>query len=111
MAMEKGTEQVKSFTDAWEKAATCWWDTMLHDAATLQGMGQAISALSALKERQNRAMEDLWSLVRLPTAADIERLHERLGDIERRLAALEQGTPAAQPKDSPCDTQRGPTHA
>ncbi|RMG08575.1 MAG: hypothetical protein D6731_21655 [Planctomycetota bacterium] len=72
-----------------EAFASRWWDGALRDPGLLRGVGRLLDASSAAKERSDRALEDHWNRWRLPSAADLERVLERLGDVEQRLSRLE----------------------
>jgi len=81
--------QATDFQKQWEEAAGRWWDDHLRDPKTLDAMGQLLGGLSTLKERGDRALEDHWGRWRLPSAADVERLYERMGEVEESLARIE----------------------
>ncbi len=78
-----------TFTKEWEKAATQWWDATLQSPATLESLGAALNAACEAKERSDRALEQVWGQWRLASATDVERIHERLGEIDDRLAGIE----------------------
>jgi hypothetical protein len=82
-------EAAEAFTKQWEQAASGFWDTTLREPATLDAMRAALLAVCAAKERSDQAVEQLWSQWRLPSATDVERLHERMGDLDERLARIE----------------------
>lgn len=82
-------EAAEAFTKQWEKAAAGWWDGTLREPATLDAMRQALLAACAAKERSDQAIEQVWAQWRLPSATDVERLHERVGDLDERLARIE----------------------
>ncbi|MBI4577249.1 MAG: hypothetical protein HY722_13405 [Planctomycetes bacterium] len=88
-------------TDAgWEEAVSRWWDAALREPSAMAAMGQVLGAACALKERGDRALEQAWAAWRLPSAADVERVHERLESLEGRLARLEGGaTPGGADRD------------
>ncbi len=77
------------FTKSWEEAAGRWWDQTLRAPETLERMRGMLGDVCAAKERSDRALEDTWTAWRLPSAADVERLHERLGDLEDSLGRIE----------------------
>ncbi|MDC3379332.1 hypothetical protein OAX78_03520 [Planctomycetota bacterium] len=83
------TKQTAAFTEQWEKAAQTWWDQTLRSPETLNGMGEMLNGLCDAKERGDRAMERLWASYRLPSAVDVERIHERQGELDERLARIE----------------------
>lgn len=77
-------------TQEWEKAATAWWDATLRDPKTLGSLGEALNGMCEAKERSDRMVERVWAHWRLPTASDVERIHERLTDLERQLGRVEE---------------------
>lgn len=74
---------------AWEGAAARWWDQTLRAPETLEQLGKSLGAACAAKERSDQALEQLWSQWRLPSATDLERLHERVADVDERLGRIE----------------------
>tara|TARA_B100000965_G_C19392856_1_gene669779 strand:- start:82 stop:420 length:339 start_codon:yes stop_codon:yes gene_type:complete len=82
-------EATSEFVKATEAAAAKWWDATLRAPKTLETMGMALGGLSGAKERMDRTMEQTWSAWRLPTALDVERLHERMGELEEQIAELQ----------------------
>lgn len=80
---------VEGFTKDWEQQAAKWWDGTLRDQGTLEQMRAALLAVCAAKERSDHQLEQLWGLWRLPSAADVERLYERQGELEDRLSRIE----------------------
>ena len=93
-------ETVERMTKDWEQHAAGWWAEQLQDPKTMERMGDWLNGACEAKERSDRALEEHWGQWRLPSAADVERLYERMGQvrdalerIEDRLSALE--TPAA----------------
>ncbi|MGE0710311.1 MAG: hypothetical protein AB7N76_13640 [Planctomycetota bacterium] len=82
------TDATLEFVKATERAAAKWWDATLRAPRTLESLGSALTGLSGAKERLDRALEQTWSVWRLPTALDVERLHERLGELEEQLAEV-----------------------
>lgn len=68
-----------------EEAAARWWDKTLRHPKTLSGLGLWLDGVSAWKAGWDRALERTWSAWRLPSAYDVERLHERLKELEERL--------------------------
>lgn len=83
-----GTETASEFFKTWEQSAAKWWDETLRAPQTLSGLGSALSGISSAKERWDRGLEQAWSTWRLPSAMDVERLHERIGELEDQLFAL-----------------------
>jgi hypothetical protein len=73
------------FTDV----ATRWWDDTLREEKTLGRLHAFLSDLSWAKERSDRALEDVWSAWRVPSAGDLERLNQRLSDLQRQLDRIE----------------------
>ncbi|MCO5165589.1 MAG: hypothetical protein M9894_04365 [Planctomycetes bacterium] len=82
-------QAAEAWQKEWEQQAARWWDATLREPPTLEGMRKALEGVCAAKERSDQALEQLWALYRLPTATDVERLHERLGDLEDGLARLQ----------------------
>jgi hypothetical protein len=83
--METWKQAAEAFTKEWEKAASTWWDGTLRQESTLEGMRQALLGVCAAKERSDQALEQLWASYRLPSATDLERVHERVGEVEERV--------------------------
>lgn len=79
----------EGFTKDWEQQAAKWWDATLRDQGTLEQMRAALLAVCAAKERSDQQLEQLWGAWRLPSATDVERLHERVGELDDRLARIE----------------------
>jgi len=52
-------------------------------------MGDWLGALCTIKERWNTGLEQTWAQWRLPSALDMERLFERIGELEEQIARLE----------------------
>ena len=89
-------ESMNAVTKEWEKAAATWWDATLRDPKTLEALGTNLNAMCTLKERTDRQLEELWGRYRLPSAADVERLHERLASIEDSLERVEDSLERSQ---------------
>lgn len=95
--MDAFTKQAEGFTKEWERSAQAWWDQALRSRETLEAMGAALGGMCAARERSDRALEQAWAAWRLPSASDVERVYERLGEVQEqlgevagRLAALEE---------------------
>ena len=52
--------------------------------------GVVLRGLARWKRGVDRGFEQSWESVRLPSALDIDRVYERLGDLEGQLARLER---------------------
>jgi hypothetical protein len=74
---------------AWETSAARWWDQTLRAPETLEQLGKSLGAACAAKERSDQALEQLWSQWRLPSSTDLERLHERVADLDDRFGRIE----------------------
>ncbi len=83
------TKAAEAWQKEWEQQATRWWDATLREQGTLDLMRRSLEGVCAAKERSDEALEQLWAAYRLPSATDVERLNERLGDIEDRLDRLQ----------------------
>lgn len=83
------TKAAEAWQKEWEQQATRWWDATLREQGTLDLMRKTLDGVCAAKERSDQALEQLWATYRLPSATDVERLSERLGDIEDRLDRLQ----------------------
>jgi hypothetical protein len=81
---------MEEFGKAWERVGTRWWDDALRHPQILESNGSKLNAMSGFKERWDRALEQMWSGWRLPSALDVERVYERLGEVEERVARLEE---------------------
>ncbi|MCA8920238.1 MAG: hypothetical protein KDD82_00435 [Planctomycetes bacterium] len=82
----------KLFTESAQRCeqwAADWWSEHLRKPETLSGMGDMLGAMCTLKERWNKGLEQTWAHWRLPSALDMERLYERLGELEEHIARLE----------------------
>lgn len=106
-AAESWKKAAEQATKGWEEQAGRWWDETLRDSRTLEGMGQFLSAMCTAKERSDRALEEHWARLRLPSAADIERVYERLGEVQAQLdrleAALAEGATARAKAEKSAD--------
>lgn len=83
------TKAAEAWQKDWEQQATRWWDATLREQGTLEAMRKTLEGVCAAKERSDQALEQTWALYRLPSATDIERLNERLGDLEQGLERLQ----------------------
>ena len=83
-----GTEFVSKIFQTCEEKAASWWDRTLRAPTTLTGLGKTLSGVSLVKERWDRNLETAWGAWRLPSALDVERLHERLGELEDHICEL-----------------------
>jgi hypothetical protein len=88
-------EAMQSFTKGCERTAGKWWDGALRQPRTLESMGGWLNGVCTVKERSDQALEEHWARWRLPSATDVERLHERIGDLEQQLARVEDLLEAA----------------
>lgn len=91
----------EAFAKEWEQSAARFWDATLKDAKTLESLKQALTAVAAAKERSDQALEQHWSHWRLPTATDVERLAERIGDLDERMARIEELLLSMRPAPAP----------
>ena len=82
-------DTLTGFTKSCEDAASGWWDQHLRRPTTLERLGKQLNRMSALKARWDRTLEQSWATWRLPSALDVERLHERLGELEEQLVRVE----------------------
>lgn len=80
----------ESITKRMEDRATQWWDDTLRHPKTLTGLGWTLRGVSAWKAACDRWLEMTWSSARLPSALDVERVYERLGELEDQLARMEE---------------------
>jgi hypothetical protein len=98
-AAESWKKAAEQASKGWEEQAGRWWDETLRDPKTLEGMGQFLSALCTAKERSDRALEEHWARLRLPSATDLERVYERLGEVQAQLDRIEAALarPAGKP--------------
>ena len=92
----RGWELFKESYDAWERAVSPVFETMLRSANLLEPGGSLLGAMTQWRAQQQRMAEAWWSLFGLPTRSDQQRtlhaLHElqsRLIDLEERLHDLE----------------------
>lgn len=96
---KRSTEAWTGFTKKWEALLGERWQAALRDKALLEKLGGSLSALSFFKERRDRALERFWEECRLPSAADVERVYERLGELQERIDELEEAIAAPLPAD------------
>jgi hypothetical protein len=80
---------VESFAKPYEEALGRLVDGLQKDARAIEAAGAWLGFGAALKERADRALEDAWARVRLSSAADVERIHDRLGAIEAALSRID----------------------
>lgn len=73
-----------------ERVATRAWDGILRHPTTLEALGSNLRGASAVKRRFDRGLEQTWAGWRLPSALDVERVHERLGELEEHVLRLER---------------------
>ena len=83
-----GTKTAAKLAKTLEESAAKWWDRTLRAPRTLTGLGRVLGGASSVKERWDRSLEQAWSAWRLPSALDVERLHERIGELEEHLSEL-----------------------
>jgi len=83
-----GTKFVSKIFQTCEEKAASWWDQTLRAPRTLTGLGKTLTGVSTVKERWDRNLEQAWGAWRLPSALDVERLHERIGELEDHLCEL-----------------------
>lgn len=82
---KKSMEAVKDY----EQAANAFFQNLSEAPSQLNLVGQTLKTASTVKEQSDRAMEKVLEAMRVPSSADIERLYERLGDIDARLDDME----------------------
>ena len=78
---DKWQRATEELTKSWEEAASGWWDRTLRSPHTLEAMGGMLPAMCSAKERWDQALDEAWSRWRLPSASDVDRIHERIGEI------------------------------
>lgn len=86
---ESWKKSAEEASKVWEQAASRWWDETVRDPKTLEGMGTFLDALCAAKERTDRSLDEHWSRWRLASATDVQRIHERLGEVQAQLDRIE----------------------
>lgn len=89
-ATESFFKAQETMSKEWEQHAARFWDTTLKDASTLDSLKNALTALAAAKEKSDQALEEHWARWRLPSSTDIERLAERISDLDERMARIEE---------------------
>lgn len=89
-AAEGWKQAAEQATKGWEEQAGRWWDETLRDPRTLEGMGKFLSAMCTAKERSDRALEEHWARLRLPSSTDLQRVYERLGEVQAQLDRIEE---------------------
>lgn len=97
---ESWKKSAEEATKAWEQAASRWWDETIRDPRTMEGMGAVLNALCAAKERSDRSLDEHWAGWRLASATDVQRIHERLGELQVQLDRIESLLGAA-PAEAP----------
>ncbi len=76
-----------------EDGITRFWDRALRKPFVLGGVGRYLNGVSGAKARWNRSLEDAWAGWRLPSSLDVERMHERIGELEAHILRLERNLP------------------
>lgn len=96
---EKLSKLANKLIDSCERVATRAWDGVLRHPTTLDALGSNLRGVSEVKRRVDRGLELTWAGWRLPSALDVERVHERIGELEEQLIRLERHLAAARPND------------
>jgi hypothetical protein len=73
-----------------EDGITRFWDRALRNRFVLGGMGRSLNGISGARAWWNRSLEDAYAGWRLPSALDVERMHDRIGDLEAHILRLER---------------------
>ena len=80
----------KKLTKDYEKASSAFLQSLQNSPSQLNLVGQSLKTLSTVKARIDQNLEKFWESFRMVSAADIERVYERLGDIQDRLDELSE---------------------
>lgn len=86
---EQSVAVLQDANKQWERQAASFWDKTLRHPRTLQNLGTVLTGVSTVKERTDRALEKWWEAWRLPSATDIERLYERMAELDEKLSRID----------------------
>jgi hypothetical protein len=89
----------------WEQWFGAQFDKLARSDAFLEQVGKTLEGTLFARTAMNRWLEQSIKAMRLPTLGDLESIHKRLDEIERRLDALADKKPAA-PKAAKRPTPR-----
>ncbi|MEO0326403.1 MAG: poly(R)-hydroxyalkanoic acid synthase subunit PhaE [Myxococcota bacterium] len=86
----RGWELFKESYDAWERAASPFFESMLRSASLLEPGGSLLGAIAQWRAQQQRMAAAWWSLFGLPTRNDQQRTLHALHELQSRLIDLEE---------------------
>ncbi|MCA9538964.1 MAG: hypothetical protein KC620_08745 [Myxococcales bacterium] len=88
----------------WETWVTGQMDKMMRSEQFLGQIGKSLESSMLLRGQMNRLLEESMHNLRMPTLGDVEAVHRRLDEFERRLDAvvtrLEALAPAVAAKEA-----------
>lgn len=74
----------------YEKASGAFFETLQNSPSQLNLVGKSLKTMSRTKAHLDSNMEKFWESFRMVSAGDIERVYERLGEIQDRLDQLSE---------------------
>lgn len=83
-------DQWKKGFDVWERATAEYLENVLENEAILEPAGAMLSAMMRMKTLGDKAMEQWWGGIGLPTKRDQERALHKINELESRLLDLEE---------------------
>lgn len=86
--MEKLSAPWQKLAKDYEKASGAFFESLQNSPSQLNLVGKSLKTMSKTKARLDNNMEKFWESFRMVSAADIERVYERLGEIQDRLEEL-----------------------
>ncbi len=90
------TELFDQYFQWWQSATTRYLNLYQQHPFFLRNVGISMERYLEFKKMVDRVMEETWRNLRLPTAEDITRVHERLNLLESRLVALQEESQAQE---------------
>lgn len=102
-AWEKISAPWQKLAKDYEKASGAFFETLQNSPSQLNLVGKSLKTVSKTKARIDSNMEKFWESFRMVSAGDIERVYERLGEIQDRLDQLSESL-EADAKDGKTDT-------
>ncbi len=74
----------------WEDQASVWFEKLTRSDSFLENVGKALEGSFVFKAAFDRWMESYLKAMRLPTVGDLEQVHKRLDELERRLDRMDE---------------------
>ncbi len=86
----RGWELFKESYDAWERAVSPFFESMLRSANLLEPGGSLLGTMTQWRQQQQRMAAAWWSLFGLPTRSDQQRTLHAINELQSRLIDLEE---------------------